>query len=285
MSAPQEFLYRLPGRAGGWRPGSHRARSLGPGQEFISHARLFDRPDPRRLDLRASLRSLDGEWLVRAHRQRAAIAVQAVVDVSASMAFGAPRTKRDVAADFVEALGTSAFRVGDAAGMLAFDRTERHDLFVAPLSGRGAGVAMATRLRAAACEAAGAIDGLEQALDRLAGRRALIFLVSDFHFPLARLGAVLGPLANACVVPVVLWDPAETEPPAADRLAALHDLESHRTRTLLVRAGLRGRWRAAVEGRRTELRRIFADHGIRPHFVLGGFDAEALSRYFLEMPG
>ncbi|MDF3837537.1 MxaS protein, partial [Cupriavidus basilensis] len=58
MSGLHEFHYRLPARAGGFRPGSHLGTSLGPGQEFAAHMRLLDNPDPRRLDLRASVRNL-----------------------------------------------------------------------------------------------------------------------------------------------------------------------------------------------------------------------------------
>src|SRR6202051_141067 len=67
-----EFHYRLPMRAGGSRPGSHPGSSFGAGQAFAMHARLFDHPDPRRLDLRASLRAIPAEWLVRVHFQRVA---------------------------------------------------------------------------------------------------------------------------------------------------------------------------------------------------------------------
>ena len=120
MITAQEFHYRLPQRASSPRPGAHPGASLGAGQEFVGHQRLYDRPDPRRLDLRASLRSVHGDWLVRTHRQRAAIAVHALVDVSGSMRFGARTPKLERAAEFVEALGHSAFRLGDALGMLAF---------------------------------------------------------------------------------------------------------------------------------------------------------------------
>src|SRR5262245_5181965 len=112
MDAPQEFHYRLPYRVCGWRPGAHPGTRLGAGQEFVSHMSLYVRPDPRRLDLRASLRDLSGNWLVRVHRQRASVPVHAIVDVSASMAFGARKTKLQVAADFVEALGQIGTRLG-----------------------------------------------------------------------------------------------------------------------------------------------------------------------------
>ncbi|MEZ0207411.1 MAG: MxaS protein, partial [Ideonella sp.] len=43
MTMSQEFHYRLPHRAAGWRPGSHRGSTLGAGLEFASHASLYDR--------------------------------------------------------------------------------------------------------------------------------------------------------------------------------------------------------------------------------------------------
>jgi len=281
MSTTQEFHYRLPDHVGGHRVGAHRGASLGTGQEFVAHANLYDRPDPRRLDLRASLRDVRGDWLVRVYRQRAGIPVHVVVDVSASMSFGAHRPKLHIVADFIEALGRSAFRLGDALGMLAFDSQERSDLFVPALLSRGAGSRMAA-LVAQSTTGAGGIEGLEQAALHLAGREGLIFLVSDFHWPLARLGGVLDLLAQAYVVPMIVWDPAEMEPPAHDGLAAVRDAESGVRRTLWVRPKLRAQWRAAVERRRMELEKLFAAHGMRPFYVIGAFDGEAMSRYFLE---
>ena len=153
FSAPLEindttFHYRIDGRAGGRRPGAHAGRTGGAGNEFLAHARLFDHPDPRRLDLRASLRASPSEWLVRTYRQRAAVTLLAVVDVSASMARGVPR-KLDVAADFVASLGDSAYRTGDSAGLLAFDGAVRDDLFWPPRHSRVIGQAMAAQLRTA----------------------------------------------------------------------------------------------------------------------------------------
>jgi uncharacterized protein (DUF58 family) len=242
---------------------------------------LYARPDPRRLDLRASLRDLRNDWLVRVHRQRASVQVHAVVDVSASMAFGARKTKLQVAADFVEALGQSAGRVGDALGMVAFDATERADLFVPAVVSRGIGALMASMLRQAETAARG-FEGLEAAAQRIAGRRGLVFLVSDFHWPLERLNPILDFLAHAHVVPIIVWDPAEIEPPALDGLAPLGDAESGARRTLWLRPKLRSQWRHAVARRRTELDALFAARAIRPFYVAGAFDAEAMSQYFLE---
>jgi uncharacterized protein (DUF58 family) len=292
MDTPQEFHYRLPGRVGGQRPGSHSGSSIGAGQEFVAHMSLYDRPDPRRLDLRASLRTLTGDWLVRVNRQRARIAVRAVVDVSPSMNFGGPATggrrpKLHVVADFIEALGVSAFRVGDAVGMMAFDAEERNDLFVPPRVGRGMGSIMAASLRAsinttdAAIPGSG-IDGLEEAASHLARQQGLIFLVSDFHWPLQRLSVVLDLFAHAGVVPIIVWDPAETQPPERNALAFTRDAEPGARRTLWLRPRLRQQWRRAVAQRRAELDQFFAAHAIRPFYIQGAFDGDALSRYFFE---
>lgn len=294
MKTPAEFHYRLPGRIGGQRPGSHPGSSVGAGQEFVAHRSLFDYPDPRRLDLRASLRTLSQDWLVRVNRQRTGTAVRAIVDVSASMRFGAERPKLHVVADFVEALGLSAFRVGDAVGMMAFDTAERTDLFMPARVSRGVGTLMAEALRALTAGGQGSrlgrhataaldrTDGLEEAASHLAGQQGLVFLVSDFHWPLARLDSALDLMAHASVIPIIVWDPAETEPPTSNVLASLSDMESHARRTLWLRPKLRDQWRQGVVRRRAEIDRYFNTHAVRPFYMEGRFDADALSRYFFE---
>jgi hypothetical protein len=288
MSTAQEFHYRLASRVRGTRPGSHPASSIGAGQEFVSHMRLYDRPDPRRLDLRASLREVRGEWLIRVTRQRASISVYAVVDVSRSMQFGSERPKLASVAEFLESLGLSAFRAGDALGMLAFDTRERTDLFVPARTSRGMGTLMAAKLRGHAYAGAGDVPraggsrGLEQAVSLLAGREGLVFVVSDFHWPLERLSVVLDALAHAFVVPIVVWDRAEVEPPSRNGIAFLEDSESGAQRTLWMRPGLRARWREAVAAHRERLDRLFEVRGVRPYYLLGSFDAQSLSRYFVE---
>jgi hypothetical protein len=287
MRAAQEFHYRLPGRVRGYRPGSHPGLAIGAGQEFVSHVSLYDRPDPRRLDLRASLRSLREQWLVRVNRQRAGVSVYAIVDVSASMSFGAG-SKRRIVGDFLESLGLSAFRAGDAFGMVAFDSRERPDLFVPARIGRGVASLSLERLsqywagQADRTAGANAASGLELAAMRLAGREALVFIVSDFHWPLERLGTALDLLAHACVVPLIVWDRAESEPPSGNGFALLRDSESGGQRTLWLRPSLRARWREAMTRRREQLERIFAARFIRPLYLQGEFDAEVLSKYFLE---
>ena len=230
MADVQEFHYRSPYRVPGWRTGSHEGTGPGDGLAFASHLRLQDHPDPRRLDLRASIASLHPGWLVRVNRQRAAMTVRLLVDVSASMRFGTP-SKLQVVADFAQALGQSAFRVGDAVGMAAFDRSERPELRVPAWRHRGMGGMLASLLLESR-GGAGGIEGLREAAALLAGRGGIVFLASDFQWPLAGLGDVLDGLAPAHVVPLVAWNSAEVEPPVRDGLALLSDAETGRSRAL-----------------------------------------------------
>jgi hypothetical protein len=293
-----EFHYRLPQRFGGQRPGAHAGSSLGGGQQFAAHRRLMDHADPRRIDLRASLRDVRGDWLVRIARQRVAVPVQVIVDVSASMQFGARRSKAEVAADFVECLGHSAFRAGDPLGLLAFDDAgEQEALFTPARHSRGVGPLMAQRLREHAAGVpvavsrkrhapADTLQGLRACAERLAARPGLVFLVSDFHgMPAPGLAEVLDRMAPALVLPMLAWDPAEAEPPEVDGLLALSDAETGVRRSLWLREPLRRDWRAAVARRRAELAAVFDAHALPPCALIGedgGFDPEALTRHFME---
>jgi uncharacterized protein (DUF58 family) len=280
-----EFQYRLLRVTGGHRPGSHDASSLGAGHRFAGHARLFDLPDPRRLDLRASLRNVRREWLVRTQLERAAIPLYAVVDVSASMRFGAPATKLERASRLVESMGNSAFRSGDPAGLIVFDAAEPDAVAIPARHSRGIGQLLASRLRGeilprAATAPRGA--GLKHAIEPLAGKDVLVFLVSDFHWPLELLGPALDTLHRASVIPVVVWDRAELKPPAASGLLALMDAETRELRTLWVGRRLRERWRLGVAQRREALEAICQAHDLRAFSLFADFDPVALSRYFMD---
>jgi hypothetical protein len=116
----------------------------------------------------------------------------------------------------------------------------------------------------------------------LAGKDALVFMVSDFHWPLGPLNEVLDTLVRARVVPLVVWNASETEPPRTGKLLSARDAESGARQTLWLRKTLRTQWRTAVARRRSEIEELFAARGMVPFWVEGGFDAEALSRHFLE---
>ena|GEM_PF-208352 len=303
----EEFLYRLPASTAGSRPGAHHGLSRGSGMRFAAHARLFDVPDPRRLDLRASLSDVRGDWLIRTFLQPASITVHVLLDVSASMRFGQPG-KLQVAADFLHSLGISAHGYGDAISLLAFDSQFRDDLYQPPQRGRGVGTSMAETVRSvsrAAHAAAplslwnrafgktlGAVQSadsqnntctaLQQAVSRLEGQTGLVFLLSDFHWKLDELEPLLDKLANATLVPMVIWDKAEVVPPDAGQLLFAREIESARKRQLWISEPKRRQWLENVEKQREQLIRVFARHHCTPVFIESEFNAQQLTRHFTE---
>lgn len=279
-----EFVYKLPGVHGGSRPGAHRSRSRGAGMAFASHARLLDQPDPRRIDLHASLSNIHRDWLVRSNYQRSSVVIKAVVDVSASMRFGSTVTKLDIVADFLEALGYSAHRSGDSVGLMAFDHQFRDELYMPARLGRGIGQTMAVAIRSCGTHNAGnhASHGLAECVERIAGSGGIVFLISDFHWPLITLAPILDKLTGSLVVPLVVWDLSEIEPPTQGNLLSVRDTESGQTGQLWLRKSTRQQWRDNVIRRRGEIADAFGANDIHPFHIDGSFDAEGLTRYFLE---
>ena len=280
MARIRELHYRIAGAATGLFPGHHRSRSGDTGFEFRGHAALQDAPDVRRLDLHASLRDPFGGWIVRLHSERKSIPVAMVADLSASMGFEGAQRKLDVLADFAESLAWSAWRTGDSFGFVGCDERVRTDFAQPQTRIRGAGMALAQRLRTLQPQGRSAA-GLREAHRHLPRQRALVFLVSDFHLPLAGLEAVFDSLAAHDVVPVVLWQPVEFALGAARGLAQVREPESGVVRWLWWRPALRERWRAAHDERRDALLRAFRARRLAPLFIEGAFDADAVTRHFL----
>jgi hypothetical protein len=280
MGPIRELHYRIAGAATGLFPGAHRSRGGDGGLEFRGHAALHDAPDLRRLDLHASLRDPFGDWIVRRCSERRSIPVALVADLSASMGFEGSVRKLDVLADLTESLAWSAARCGDSFGFVGCDERVRHDLMLPPTRRRGAGLALARALRARRLDGRPA-QGLLDAHRHLPARRALVFLVSDFHLPLADVGRVLASLAMHDVVPVVLWQPVEFALSALHGLAQVREPESGERRWLWWRPALRERWLAEHAARRAALLQLFRAHRLAPLWIPGAFDADAVTRHFL----
>jgi uncharacterized protein (DUF58 family) len=277
-----ELHYRVAGPVPGHFPGHHRSKRGDSGFEFRGHAALRDAPDPRRLDLHASLRDPFGDWRVRVHSQRLAMSVLMVADLSASMGFEGRRRKAEVLADFVASLAWSAWRTGDRFGFVGCDATVRDDWLQLPTRARGSGQMLAQRLRAWVPQgpSSRSAAGLLQAPAFLGRQRALVFLVSDFHLPPTLLKAVLAGMAAHEVVPVVLWDRLEFSLGATRGLLHTVDPESGRRILVWWRPALRERWRRALEERREMLLQAFSAQRLQPLFIEGDFDADAVTRHF-----
>ena len=275
----RELHYRVDAPVLGYFPGHHKSTRGDSGFEFRGHAPLLDAPDPRRLDLHASLRDPFGNWVVRVHSQRKAIPVVLVADLSASMNFVGERRKLDVLADFTDSLALSVWRTGDSFGFIGCGDAIRKDLLLPQTRMRGAGSMLAAKLRTLHLDGSSA-DALSLAFRYLSWHRSLIFLVSDFHLPLPAIRAVLASLARHDLVPVVLWEPLEFAATARHGLLRTVDPETGREALVWWRPALRARWQAVQQRRRDGLLEMFHAHRLRPLFIENGFDADAVTRHF-----
>ena len=152
---------------------------------------------------------------------------------------------------------------------------------------RAAGTAMGSRLREAPAtmapkRARAPALALAETVQKLIGKRALVFLVSDFHWPLDQLGPAFDMLAEASVIPVVVWDRAEVKPPDENGLLRVRDAENGGRRSLWMTPALRARWLQGVVDHRAALDAAFSSRGMRPFYMQDAFAPEQLSRYFLE---
>lgn len=281
----QELLYRVGGPVRGYFPGHHRSTRGDSGFEFRGHASLIDAPDPRRLDLHASLRDPFGGWRVKVHAQRMSVPVTMVADLSASMGFAgtdaqAGRRKLDVVADFVDSLAWSAWRTGDSFGFVGCDGAVNEALLQPQTRQRGAGSVLAHALRRHVPDGRSAL-GLLEAPRHLSRQRSLVFLVSDFHLPPELVDQVLDGLSAHEVVPVVLWDPHEFGPSARRGLLPVVDPETGRQRLVWWRPALRVRWQAAQQAQRERLMQQLQARRLSPLVIEGAFDAEAVTRHFI----
>lgn len=274
-----EFHYKIPWRSRGSHPGFHRSAHTGGGFEFREHAPLLRAQDPRRVDLRASLRDPFEQLSVRVYSQSNAIPVFAIVDATASMIFSGEHRKMDVVADFIAALTWSAWRTGDPVAVFTCTEQVKHDWSLPLTRAKAAGQSFAERLRTLRPEGAG-IDGLLEAASLIGSRRALVFLVSDFHYTETDVSHVLNAFTRHELVPMVIWDQAEYESLPRFGLVRARDAETGHERTLLMRPGLREKIRQRFLHRRLWLERSCRMAGLRAMMIDGSFNAEQVTNYF-----
>jgi uncharacterized protein (DUF58 family) len=216
--------------------------------------------------------------VVRQFRQRVAVPVYLLADLSASMGFPG---KISLLADFAASAAYSAWRSGDPFGFFGCDTALSPDWILPLRWHKGLAEELEARLRNFQPQGSNA-HGLLEAAVHLGKRRALVFLVSDFHFALDELEALLDAFAPHDLVPVVLWNSAEHERLPAWGLAELRDPETGETRRLFLRPRLRERIQESFAERRTALANLFNRFGREPFYLVDRFEPDALTRYFYQ---
>jgi uncharacterized protein (DUF58 family) len=273
--------YRVGWKTSGLRPGAFPGLHAGSGDRIRASVPFRENADPRRIDVRATLRDPFGGLWVREFEQSSALKVIVLADVSASMGYAGRHDKREQLRRIAVAIARTAWRNGDAFGFYAAGDAPVDALTLPARVNRGAADWIARRLADFVPFGENA-RGLLDVVARLPHRRALVFLVSDFHWPAPDIANLMRALARHAVVPVVLWDPAEVDAIHRRGIAVLRDLESGAQRFVWLRPGLVAALQRRRDQREQALRRICRASGFAPFFVRDRFDPALLTRHFLE---
>ena len=121
--------------------------------------------------------------------------------------------------------------------------------------------------------------GLLEAVTYVPRERGLVFVISDFHFPLQNAEKLFVALQRHEVVPMPVWSARERELPAFG-LVQLRDAEGAGERLLFMRPGLRARVRRSIDAHREDVRALCARFGRRPLELGERFDPQMVTRYF-----
>lgn len=273
------FNYHIGWRSREHRPGRHDSTQRGMGMEFRGHTTLLSYPDPRRIDVRQTMRDPLEQIHVRIFNQKSATPVILLCDMSGSMNFGSSRRKLAIAADIIKSAAKSATNNADPFALIGFDDQVREE-WLCPLSFKAHyATRMAERLQDYFPGRVGS-QGLKDAVRYLPRSRALIFLVSDFHMPLTELEATLALMLRHHVVPMILWDEAEYNGLPEFGIASVMDPESGTKRTLLLRRKYRDRIIAHFAARRAAINALLLRFDMPPMFIEHGYDADAVTNYF-----
>lgn len=258
-----------------------RGLSAGIGDHLRALALLRDYPDPRRLDLRASLRDPFERLYVRDTYLNTALKLIVLVDASASMGYVGAVNRWQVAQDIAAQLALSAYHAGDAFGLYVAHQSLIREGTLPPRLNRSAWHWIQQRFHQIQPQG-NRMDGLIHATSRLPRKRSLVFLVSDFRWPESEIKTMFKKLNHHDVIPVVLEDPFEVVQAPKKGMAILHDAETGQSQFVWMRAGLVQLLTNNRLQHMQMLQHFSRLYGYKPFLVQGQFNPLALTHYFME---
>lgn len=206
--------------------------------------------------------------------------MQVIADLSGSMGYQGVCDKRNTVARLVASIAWSAYREGDRFGFQAADAQLIEALSLPCRIYKGGVPELFTQIRHHPRQGGG-MEGLFDAVGRLGRSRSLVFLISDFHQPLADLAELMRRLSRHDVVPVVIWDQAEFRALPAYGLVVIEDPETGRRRRLFMRPSLKEQFMARFDARKAELEDLFSPYGRGPLLMTEDFSPDRMTRYFM----
>jgi uncharacterized protein (DUF58 family) len=265
IGTPEAVLRRLEWtvlrRLDGVLHGDYRTLIRGYGLDFADLREYVYHDDVRHIDWNVTAR-LQTPY-VREYNEEREVAAWFLLDLSPSVEFGSTQLKRSVATEFVAVLARILTRHGNRVGAVLYG--DRVDTVIPARSGRRHVMHLVHRMLTRPALARSEVTDLRVLLRtayRVAPRRSLMFVVSDFIStpgwaePLAHLAQ------RHDVVAVRLYDPLETSLPDLG-LLVVQDAETGEQLFVDTHdARFRRRFAAAAEKREAELRTAFRAAGV-----------------------
>jgi uncharacterized protein (DUF58 family) len=198
---------------------------------------------------------------VRKFREERELSVIMAVDVSGSADFGSKHlSKRELSAEIAAVLGFSALQNGDKVGLLIF--AGEPVMFIPPAKGTRHLLRMIRELLMAKPEKQG--TSIESACDFLIKslkRKALVFMISDFHADV--LDKPLGKLARKHeTVALRVYDPLEEKLPKAGRVVMVDPETGFETMVNTSNHNLRMGYEKLMKRQSEGAASVFKKHGI-----------------------
>ncbi len=274
----QTFAYRLKPDQLPVYPGAHPGKMSGCGFSFQNSLPLMAHPDPRRLDLRASLLDPFEAYRVKVYRQPNKIAVYVIADLSASMAYAGDAHSLQFLLDLTASVAQSAIDNGDRFGFIGCGDKPYLKTLLPPSAAMPPVWRFLERLKTE--KPSGGSGFFTETAALLPAQKSLLFLVSDYHLPLERIRDLLSRLARHAVTPIVSWDAADYTALPDWGIIRVKDAETGRCRILCLRPQLKAKILDAYARRQQLLQHTFSSFGLRPLFMQRDYRIGKLADYF-----
>ena len=277
----ETFDYHINWKSTGHHPGQHKSAQRGMGIEFAGHATLLDYPDPRRIDIRQTIRDPFEQIQVRIFNQRSATPVMIITDLSASMNFGSQKTKLEYASEIASVITNSVTAKSDAIGFIGIEDVINPE-WVARLSYKSYRTQyLIDRLSNYQAKKSGH-HGIKSVYQFLPKDKTLVFFISDFHMPIEDIKESFSLLGKHQVVPIVLWNKSEYENLPSFGILTVNDPESGEESTMLLRKNMNKRIQRNFNERKKLLEKTFIQLNSPAFFVGEKFKPLQMTEYFNE---
>ncbi|MFD2257209.1 DUF58 domain-containing protein [Luteolibacter algae] len=239
--------------------GEYLSSFRGQGLDFDDFREYQHGDEVRFIDWNVTARM--NEPFVRKFREERELSVVMAVDVSGSADFGSKHlSKRELSAEIAAILGFSALQNGDQVGLLIF--SEEPLMFIPPAKGTKHLLRMIREVLMAKPEKKG--TSIEEACNFLIKslkRKALVFMISDFHAE--NLDKPLGKLARKHeTVALRVNDPLEEELSNAGRVVLIDPETGFETMVNTSNPNLRMAYKKLMKRQAEGAATVFKKHGI-----------------------